>query len=77
MISIIAYIIHYYILPEKVYEGLYCLEEFAYDQMVWCYRFRACNVLDVAISIGLILALILEVTGLFDKFVKTSSESES
>lgn len=74
MISVIVYILHYYILPRKVYEGLYCLEEFAAGQRDWANTFYTANVIDVAICCAILIVTIINI---FMQDETSSEESES
>lgn len=58
MISIILYVMRFYILPRKIYTGLYCLEEWATDVAAWNAAFRMAAILDIVFClIGIAMAL--------------------
>lgn len=73
MISIILYVIHFYILPRKVYEGIYCLEEWAYDVATWNATFRTAAFLDIILCLAV---AIISVYMIVKTVKKTSSKEE-
>ena len=78
MITAIALILHYYILPEKVYTGINCLEEWAQGVMAWNHTLRMAGLADVVFcSIGLIVSLWMLVNEIKKEKAASSEESES
>ena len=72
MISIIAYIIHFYILPRKVYSGPNCIEEWLMGTRAWNTTFDAANWLDIGIFVMVAIYVIWKLI----KTKDTSSKTE-
>ena len=51
MISIIAYVIHFYILPRKVYSGINAIEEWLEGVRAWDATFNAANWIDIILCV--------------------------
>lgn len=72
MISIIAYVIHFYILPRKVYSGPNCIEEWLRGQTAWNTTFNTANWLDISIFVMVAIYVIWKLI----KTKDTSSKTE-
>ena len=72
MISIIVYIIHFYILPRKIYSGPNCLEDWARGVRAWDATFNAANWIDFII---LVAVCIITLWKLFEN--KNSNDASS
>ena len=63
MFYMIVYIMHYYILPKRTYDGLYCLENWAESVRYWNNTLWAAAVVDlVVITLMLIMITIHVIT---------------
>lgn len=77
MIYIIVYVLHYYILPRKVFMGENCLEELYRHIVLWNKIDTMAVIMDILIILGIILYWVLEAIENIRLFCKSASSEES
>ena len=71
MIYGILYVLHFYILPRKVYTGAYCLEEWATDLVTWDATLRTAAILDI---IFCLVAIVIALRMIVNEVKRSSSK---